>query len=956
MDDTAQQVRSCLEEFKFESLFLEILGWQPPRPPLVLPSALLRSTALTPSHVRPLAIAGNTALVEIAPPPGWAFSPALRWQLYGAIAHHYPDPLLVFVDSSRQRSLWMWGQGRGEEVWRRTYFYAKAQPDFPWVRQLSRLIPTTGEAMGGTTLTTTLTTTPATPLAATGEAAGGVAGDPSGHPATRESPPDPPGDGSPPPPDLTQRLFPDFSTLALPHVPRFQTHLELLTQQIQGVPTVAERRYLALVILSRLIATVSLQRRGWLDRGDDWFLQNKFGQSQQFGPDRFFREFLQPLWFQGFTLPPTERPLAVQQRLGEIPFLPTSPFQRHPLEHYSPHIQIPDAAFEPILDWLGDVVSAVAIEDLPDFLAPLLEGGINHGEKLPLITPAPLLQALCDRPFHTVLLQRVQSLTQTPASSLEDWLMTVSPAQARPILAALPKLAMLDPACGSGRYLLHLMATLEHLYAALMTLTQTERVPGSAAEFMADLVAESVSKPLPEAISEALPEVGPEVASPPDRRPRKGWRLSGNPSLQIQREILKGPFYGVDRSTLAVELARLQIFLHLSQSIDHSQDFQTLPDPAFNILPGNSLVGLVTVDAERFDQVQARPPKPPAIAPDVAPEPSPQVVFQGNLLQPLVAESYRSIVAERQIRLEHYRDQTHLLQEVDGIPGYVQAAFLRDRISELDQTAQAKLNQLLLNEFSRELGIRYRQSDSQGRLHRRLLNLEDIEALQPFHWGFHAHRLLQQQGGFDVIVCHPPWTVLQPTNHEFFITFQDLFERKGISFEAFRHHQQQLFRIDSDLATAWRDFCGQFTYLSDYFRRSADYGHSAQPPQGQSQMRLYPDRLFLERSIHLLRPGGCCAFLLPPDLWHQANAQPLREWLQTTTQMQWVVEISNHQAALGTLPHRTALSLLQVCKAGSTADYPHHSYTTPQDAPTPESLGYLLQSAIDLPEEGSEVG
>lgn len=850
MDPIAQQVQFQLERFEFEALFVDVLGWSAVSvegsESLVF-SGLSRFPELASAQVQVLAVVEQGSVIGVQLTSPWALTPIVREQIYWEIATQCVNPIVIFV--YQDRSLWVWAEAAEQGGSLHQQVYVKAQLD-DWPLNLAKL-----------------------------------------HQQRLQAGSNPPAVLSGPSLETTQAY------------PRFLASLNALKQGISGISRAADRQHYALVTLGRLIATVTLQRNGWLDRGDEWYLHNKFGQSQQQSPNHFFQEWLAPLWFRGLVLPPQERPLAVQQQFGDVPFVPTGPFQSHSLEQHYGTIGIVDAAFETALEWLGDLAETVPPHQLPSFFSPLFEQFINAQGDLPLVTPVPIVEALCDRTLQAHLLDNGQSYLEDPAASWEDLLMTLPAAAAKSLLEQAANLALLDPACGSGRYLVSALKALSQACSALVAIVQAAQAAG-----------------LPPWLKREVPLARP---------------------LAIQRQVLNGNFLGVDQSAQAVELARLQLFLSLINQIRQGQDLQSLPDVSLNVLQGNALIGLVTVDSERFDQVQSRPLS------QTQPTSQQAVALQGDLLQPLVAENYRSILAERQIRLEHYRDRTYLLSEANGIPDYAQAEFLRDRILELNQNVQDKLNQLLLNEFSQQLGIRHRQSDRQGRMQRRLLTPEDIDALSPFHWGFHVSALLNRQAGFDVVLCHPPGSVVQGTPEGFFEAFQDLFERKGIFLDAFRNHRQQLFTIDADLATAWRDYCGQFTHLSDYFRKSETYRHATQPPPAQTQMRLYQARLFLERSLQLLRPGGLGAFLLPADLWHQSNAAPLREWLHQTTQILGVLELSNHQGVLGDLPPRTAISLLWLKQGGSTTDYPHINQSHKTASATTE-LGGLLQRQIDL--------
>jgi hypothetical protein len=395
--------------------------------------------------------------------------------------------------------------------------------------------------------------------------------------------------------------------------------------------------------------------------------------------------------------------------------------------------------------------------------------------------------------------------------------------------------------------------------------------------------------------------------------------LTGNP-LALRRHLLNQMGFGVDIWPEAVEITRLQLLLWLLRGVTSPQWLTQLPDPRMSVFHGNALIGLLTVDSERFDQVQPRGRQLP----------TPQAL-QGNLLQPLQAENYQSVLRERQIRLEDYRSQTYLLGESQDIPGYVQAEFLSDRIEQLNQVAQTKLNQLLLNELSRQLGLRYRYQDSEGKRHQRPLTTDDIKALTPLHWGFLFHSIIRQ-GGFDVIVCHPPAGAIKATPQGVFEQDMSLFERKGISQEAFSHNTQQLRAIDPDLMGLWQTHKAQLAFLSDCFRHLGDYRHATRRPQTQRQMRLYWERLYLERIVQLLKPGGRAALLLPTNVWHQSNSIPLREWLQQAVNLDAVDELPI--AAQGAVLRSPALGLVSFTKGDTSS--------TSQQAPAHGSGASLL--------------
>ena len=319
---------------------------------------------------------------------------------------------------------------------------------------------------------------------------------------------------------------------------------------------------------------------------------------------------------------------------------------------------------------------------------------------------------------------------------------------------------------------------------------------------------------------------------------------------------------------------------------------------------------------------------------------------QGNLIQPLLAQTYQTILAQRQVRLEHYRSQTQLLAETGRVPDYAQAAFRRDGLEEVNQAAQIRLTQVLWQEASQQLGIRlYYQNQAEGR-RRIALDLAPVAAVNPFHWGFYFHALLRDQGGFDIILSHFPSGMVQPTHRGFLDYHQDLVKDPPQSTSSLIDNAKQALALDPELTRRWQNYKSQFSWQTQYFRRSDYYPWATQGGTG----RLYWSRLFLERSLALLRPGGHCGLVTDP-FWNQANATGLTQGLSKTTNLGGVVDLSNHQGIWPELPLRTQLCLLWLQHQGQTDHGVYHAYNQRTNAPGQDSLAALLQSLINLDPE-----
>ena len=120
----------------------------------------------------------------------------------------------------------------------------------------------------------------------------------------------------------------------------------------------------------------------------------------------------------------------------------------------------------------------------------------------------------------------------------------------------LPNLSLLDPACGSGAFLVAAMKTLINVYAAVIG-----KIKFLGQRNLNDWLA-------------------------------KTEREHKSLNYFIKKRIITDNLYGVDIMEEATEIARLRLFLALVASASDVDQLEPLPNIDFNILPGNSLVGL----------------------------------------------------------------------------------------------------------------------------------------------------------------------------------------------------------------------------------------------------------------------------------------------------------------------------------------------------------------------------
>ncbi|HPA66414.1 MAG TPA: ATP-binding protein, partial [Caldisericia bacterium] len=366
-------------------------------------------------------------------------------------------------------------------------------------------------------------------------------------------------------------------------------------------------------------------------------------------------------------------------------------------------IKIPDIAFENLLklfssySWnLNDTIGGKADEINPDVLGYIFEKYINQKAFGAYYTRPEITEYLCSQTIHKLVLDSINSPGHPgvfPAINFESIgeliLRLDAPLCKKLIYEVLPKMRLLDPACGSGAFLVQAMKKLVDVYSAVI----------GRIEFLSD----SNLKAWVEDIKTKHPGI----------------------NYFIKKKIITDNLYGVDIMEEAVEIAKLRLFLALVSSVSSASELEPLPNIDFNILPGNSLIGLMRVDDVEFE----------------------------NRNKNLFRKSYQEILDEKNRQIESFRHATTYAEDLTS---------LRDGIAVIKQNAQKTLNEILKSEFD-NLGIKFEQAiwdevkNKEGKPVKRAVTVEDIEKLQPFHWGFEFDEIINAKGGFDAIITNPPW-------------------------------------------------------------------------------------------------------------------------------------------------------------------------------------------------------
>jgi hypothetical protein len=270
----------------------------------------------------------------------------------------------------------------------------------------------------------------------------------------------------------------------------------------------------ALLLLSRLLFLSFVQEKGWLN-GERRFLVDRLEEQVRMGRE-FFSGVLLPLFFGCLNTPRSERVFSAR-RLGEVPYLNGGLFEPSAFEHRHPEMHLSNELLRRVLeevfekfDFRLDETDAAGTHVDPEMLGKVFESLMAADERAAsgsFYTPKEIVDVLVER-------------------AITEWLGDGG-------VEKLARITILDPACGSGAFLLSALGAIERL-----------------------------------------------------------WRgLAGEVPRDLRRRIVAQSLYGVDLKPQAVRLCELRLWLAIVSGSEESIDgIEPLPNLDRNILQGNSLL------------------------------------------------------------------------------------------------------------------------------------------------------------------------------------------------------------------------------------------------------------------------------------------------------------------------------------------------------------------------------
>ena len=331
---------------------------------------------------------------------------------------------------------------------------------------------------------------------------------------------------------------------------------EAAKQRVTGFGSDTETRHrFVQTLFNRLMFIYFLSHKGWLTfKGDKDYLNALWSDySSDSSQTNFYISRLEPLFFAGLNNPQSHdlmRDNAVMHGLiGDVPFLNGGLFEETDLDR-RPGVAVPDDVIEAILRDLFDRFNFTVMESTPfdvevavdpEMLGKVFEELVTgRHDSGAYYTPRPVVSFMCREALKGYLEGQDTGVRPEAIARFVDERDTAgiaSVASARKMAEALDEVTVVDPACGSGAYLLGMMQELVELQTALFN-------------------------------------VGVDP---------KGI-------YELKLHIIERNLYGVDIDDFAVNIAMLRMWLSLA--IEYEGDVpRPLPNLDFKVLCGDSLLG-----------------------------------------------------------------------------------------------------------------------------------------------------------------------------------------------------------------------------------------------------------------------------------------------------------------------------------------------------------------------------
>jgi len=514
-------------------------------------------------------------------------------------------------------------------------------------------------------------------------------------------------------------------------------------------------------------------------------------------------------------------------------------------------------------------------------------------------------------------------------------------------------LKVCDPSCGSASFLVAALHYLtDALYASLRYHCGIED-PDEAAKITLPYGRQRTGK----GDEQILP-------FPPDD-PQRGHTFEERVKALLRRHVVERCIYGVDINPLAVEFARVSLWI---ETLDRELPFTFLDH---KIKVGNSLVGcwLDRVldypikawereggDGKKGERTQRI-----------------ETFLKGDFAgkrrtgDGVIKQEMRSVIQQKLFPLgllkemgvaeppsvaDAARDDYETLHAMPVIDPDARERFYREHVenSETWKRLKRAMDEWCAVWFwpmddDSAKSVPTPMSFHQDNDSRQAVLDRVVSEMKFFHWEIEFPDVFTaDRQGFDATLGNPPWEVMKPNSQEFFTEYDPIY--RTYDKQAALRKQQEFFESDPNIQTHWDDYNARFKALSNWVKNGAEafeislargnlgkelagiwederkthsgYANPKHPFQyeGSADLNLY--KLFAEISWGLLKNNSRLGIILPSGIYSDFGTKDLRTAFLFQGQLEFLYAFQNEKRVFPAAHHAYRQTALVATKGGRT--------------------------------------
>ena len=419
-------------------------------------------------------------------------------------------------------------------------------------------------------------------------------------------------------------------------------------------------------------------------------------------------------------------------------------------------------------------------------------------------TPDEIVTFLVNRGLEPILADRASKI----ANDIKQYKKDSTPENLKKCMDGLLDIQVLDPTMGTGHFLVE----------ALNRLTS----------WATEILKKHPAHPL-------LAELDSDRNCILEEQDKKGIKIDANlltHDVLLKRKIMKRCIFGVDLNPMAVDIAKLALWL------DSFAIGVPLTYMDHHIKSGDSTIGMFLDDLEDRNN-QSLDDWIPTMKSD-------------KLLEDISSSSDVTI------------SQVH--QSEDNYNKYVESVSSTKRVldaltaSNIDGSIMPKKSGIeFIHRFAK-----YGKNEDDA-LKQSRIKVDKLANLKFFHWELEMRdAFTDTRRGFDVILGNPPWDKVKPSDDEFFTPYYPAF--KSLSPKPKKNEIKKTLLLNKDIKSE------HDSYLDNFKKKSSFYTIYEKHGSGDKEL----SKLILERSLSLLSPGGILSMVMPSQILSSTGSADIR--------------------------------------------------------------------------------